>query len=277
MPLHILPFLILLLTSCAGSRWAKDDPDYAAKYPRHTGDVGRTIKQAVDARHIAQKGGAYGTVHGRDEPTAMGAEGGLFRYPTPWLEGRVGLAGLIYEGDAPASAGLIAGARVQTPTRLAPFVGIGAYAGTGPDMDPTHDGIDNDLDFDVDEYDEAEDDFVFAMFPEAGCHFWLTPGWRITGSASYYITGNGAEDNFLTIGVSLACLTDLGIATNPKTLSKQAYDRGWRIGDGDSPAHSPAKYNAPSEPLVLPSSFEQPTGEAPPGPYDNLQPTSESP
>lgn len=275
---RILPILILLLSGCAGSRWAKDDPDYAAKYPHHTDDVGRTIKQAVDARHLTQKGGAYGGLSARDEPTATGAEFGLFRYPNPYLEGRVGVAGLFYESDnIPMSGGGLAAARLQTPTRLAPFVGIGGYAGMTPEMGANHDNIDNDGDFYIDEGDETEQDFVFAMIPETGCHFWLTPGWRLTGSASYYMPSSGREDDFWMFGISVACLTDLGIATNPKTLSKQAHDRGWRIGDGDSPAHSPAKYDAPSESLVLPSSFEEITKVAAPGPYDNLQHISERP
>lgn len=238
----------LFLTGCTGSRWAKDDPDYAAKYPKHTDDVGRTIKQAIDARHLVRKGGIYAGVGGRDEPFAMGGEAGLFRYPNPYLEGRVGLAGLVYENDAPLSGGVLAAARLQTPTRLAPFVGIGAYAGMGDDRRPTKDGIDNDLDFEVDESDEAQSEFVFAAVPEAGCHFWLTPGWRLTGSTSYYVTDAGRDSDFLMFNVSLACLTDMGRVTNPKTLRKHAQDRDWKVGDGPSPIEV-ANYNAPSEPL----------------------------
>jgi hypothetical protein len=271
MPARILLLLVLLLTGCAGSRWAKDDPDYAAKYPRHTDDVGRTIKQAFDARHLAQKGGAYGGLSARDEPFAMGGEAGLFRHPNPYLEGRVGLAGLIYEDDTPVSGGVLAAARLQTPTRLAPFVGIGAYAGMSPEAWLTDDDIDNDFDGYTDESDEADNDFVFALVPEAGCHFWLTPGWRLTGSASYHMTDAGRDSDFPMIGISLACLTDLGIATNPKTLSKQARDRGWQIGDGHTPQHvAPTAYEAPSEPLArAPKHLSEETVERLPGDIDD--------
>lgn len=202
--------LALLLAGCTGSRWAKQDPDYAAKYPRHTDDVGRTIKQAVDARHLRQKNGAYGSLSARDEPVAMGAEFGLLRYPNPWLEGRVGVAGLIYENDdIPMSGGGVAAVRLQTPTRLAPFIGLGGYAGMTPEVGATNDNIDNDGDLYIDEFDETDQGFVFAMIPETGIHFWLTPGWRLTASASYTMPSSGRDDDFWMYGISLSCLTDL--------------------------------------------------------------------
>jgi hypothetical protein len=271
MQARILLLLLLVATGCMGSRWAKDDPDYAAKYPRHTDDVGRTIKQAIDARHLVRKGGAYASVGGRDEPFAMGGEAGLFRYPNPYLEGRVGLAGLIYESDAPVSGGVLAAARLQTPTRLAPFAGIGAYAGMTPDKSTTNDGVDNDSNGQIDEWGESENDFVFAVVPEAGCHFWLTPGWRLTGSTSYYVTGAGRDHDFLMFNVSLACLTEMGRITNPKTLRKHAHDRNWEVGDGLTPEPiEVANYNAPSEPLAPPPlMLTEETIERLPGDEDN--------
>ena len=43
------------------SKWALDDPDYAAKYSEPYGEdkTLRMLKQSVDARHIHGKGGPY--------------------------------------------------------------------------------------------------------------------------------------------------------------------------------------------------------------------------
>ncbi len=224
--------LVAALLGCTGSRWARDDPDYAAKYPRHTENIPRIIKQSMDARHLRRKGGGYVALAGRDEPAAMGGEIGGFYYPSPFVEGRLGLAGLIYEADEPVSGGLLAGARLQIPTRLAPFVGIGAYAGLTPEIGLSEDGIDNDFDGFVDNSGEVENEFVGALIPEAGCHFWLTPGWRVTGSASYHVTTSGPEDNFLMLNISLARLSDLGSVTSPRTLTSRARELGWQVGDG---------------------------------------------
>jgi len=227
--------MLLLFTAaigCSGSRWARDDPDYAAKYSEHTNSVSRTIKQAIDARHLRRKGGIYGAVAGRDQPGAAGGEAGVFYYPSPYIEGRIGLAGLIYDGDAPVSGGLLAGARLQAPTRLAPFVGIGAYAGATPDFALSEDGLDNDLNGFVDDDEEIETLFVGALVPEAGCHFWLNPAWRVTGSASYYVTTSGPEDNFLMISVSLARLNDLGKISSRRALKNRAHELDWQVGDG---------------------------------------------
>lgn len=215
-----------------GSRWARDDPDYAAKYPKHTESVTRAIKQAIDARHLRKKGGVYASVAGRDEPTALGGEAGGFYYPSPYVEGRLGLSGLIYEGAEPVSGGLLAGARLQSPTRVAPFVGIGAYAGLTPNAALTSDGIDNNFDGLVDNDEETENEFVGALIPEAGCHFWLTPAWRVTGSASYFVTTSSTDNHFLMINVGLARMSDLGKTTSKRALARRAKELGWQVGDG---------------------------------------------
>ena len=266
MPARLLLLLFApAFAGCTGSRWAMDDPDYAAKYAHHTDNVAKTVKQAVDARHLVRKGGGYAALTGRDEPFALGGEAGIFTYPNPYTEGRVGLAGLIYEDDTPISGGALAAARLQTPTRLAPFVGIGAYAGMSPEAWLTDDDLDNDFDGTTDESDEAESDFVLAMVPEAGCHFWLTPGWRITGSASYYMTDSGRDSDFLTYGVSIACLTDLGKISSDRTHRKHARDNGWHIGDGDNdtPVDPPQRViYTDSQPLNFTTANSQSSTEA---------------
>ncbi|QDT01317.1 hypothetical protein [Adhaeretor mobilis] len=203
---------LLLLTcwctaGCSGSRWAKSDLDYAAKYPRHTDDLARTTKQAIDARHVYGKRGAYAGAIARNQPASAGAQVGVFAYPQSYLETYGGLAGLLQEGsDTAISGGVEVGARLQTPTRLAPFVGVNGYLGYWPFGDGK-DGRDNNGNGFVDE--DAEDDggeVVFAAKPEAGLHFWLTPRLRLTGSAGYQFVAEGSEPDSLTYGISLSLL-----------------------------------------------------------------------
>lgn len=225
--------LLAMAAGCSGSRWAKDDPDYAAKYPRHTDNVAKMAKQAVDARHVKGKSGPYAGLSGAGDPFAMGGEAGWFHYPTSYLEWHAGLAGLLYEGETPATGGVTAGARLQSPSRLAPFVGLGAYGGFTPKMflnGPNY--IDDDGDGEIDESDELGNDGVIAIYPEAGVHFWLTPEWRLTGSTSYWVAVDEDLDGFWMWNLSLARLTDPGGPTSQLGLAVAARERGWEPGDG---------------------------------------------
>jgi hypothetical protein len=199
--------LALLSAGCTGSRWARDDVDYAHKYAEHTDDSVRTVKQAVDARHVIGKRGMYAGFAGRDEPFGAGAEAGVFAYPRSWLETRIGGALLAHEGERPLSGGGLVGVRVQPPTRLAPFVGLGGYLGWAGFEDRSLDNVDNDNDGFVDEPDEESDfAFVGAIAPEAGVHYWLTSRLRLTGGADYRLTTDGRGADALFYGVSLAWL-----------------------------------------------------------------------
>lgn len=206
----LLPLTLLMVaTGCQGSRWAREDPTYAAKYDHHTDNPVKMAKQAIDARHLAGHDGVYTGLAMRDEPVGVGAQVGYFSYPDVYLknfkgavETRVGLGGLVTEGDYGVSGGLDLGLRLQTPTRLAPFVGVGGYAGYVP-LAPD-DGRDNDGDGFIDEDDEDNTSFVGAIYPEAGAHFWLTPQWRLTASASHYLTTDSSQSDFTLYGISLA-------------------------------------------------------------------------
>ncbi|MBN1591462.1 MAG: hypothetical protein JW888_18255, partial [Pirellulales bacterium] len=95
---HVTVCLVLLVSSagCMSSRWAMDDPDYAAKYGKPYGDdkVCRMAKQIVDARHVGGKGGLYvgGALQG--DPLSIGGQLGGFGYATPSISGHAALAGL---------------------------------------------------------------------------------------------------------------------------------------------------------------------------------------
>jgi hypothetical protein len=224
--------VLAIALGCSGSRWAKEDPDYAAKYPRHTDNVAKMAKQAVDARHVAGKGGPYAGLSGAGDPFAMGGEAGWFHYPTSYLEWHGGVAGLLYEGNTSGSVGVTGGARVQVPARFAPFAGIGAYGGVTPYNLHDNDGIDNDGNGLVDEVGEETRDAVLAIYPEAGVHFWLTPEWRMTASTSYWVAVTDKVDGFWMWNLSLARLTDPGGPTSQLGLATAARERGWEPGDG---------------------------------------------
>jgi hypothetical protein len=246
----LLPVLAAL--GCTGSRWAREDADYAAKYPHHTDNVLRMTKQAFDARHVVGKRGLYGGFAGSDEPAGAGAEGGLFVYPRSWLELRIGGAALAHEGEHPISGGGILGARVQTPTRLAPFAGLGGYAGWAGFRSADNDGADNNGDGMIDEFGESAHDAVLALAPELGVHYWLTSRVRLTGSADYRLTSDGRGNDSLFYGLSVAIL---GAGQHsPKESKDSGGDDAWRFtpgGETDPVLEGPLTMPA-LEPDVLP-------------------------
>lgn len=217
----LVGFLLLLaaLPGCHGSRWAKRDADYRQKYPEHTDNPLRTIKQAVDARYVAGKSGAYVAAAGRNDPLAAGAEFGWFDYPMPWVEYRGGLAGLLHAtGKHPLSGGLVGSVRVQPPSRLAPFVGVGAYGGWAGERSATSDGLDNDHDGSVDEVDEDDTDMALAVFPELGAHFWINHRTRLTTSVSYQVTNQGRDNDYLFYSIGFSWF-DEQYETRPMQMS----------------------------------------------------------
>ena len=160
--LRILAGLLLAMNlGCQYSRWALKDPDYAAKYDQRPEllDIPLQAKQASDARHLAGKGGTFYGGAGQSDPFAGGLEVGGFSYPTSWLEGRASLALLASSAGENLFYGLNLGIRAQSPTRLAPFVGvgIGGFQGVIDDSElADNDGIDNDDDGFIDEQGEEE-------------------------------------------------------------------------------------------------------------------------
>ncbi|MCA9268315.1 MAG: hypothetical protein KDA41_07580 [Planctomycetales bacterium] len=224
---YVCALALLAASGCASSgwplssKWAMDDPDYAEKYgrPYPKGErYRRMAKQIVDARHVAGKpgvyaGGGFGTHEG---DAAAGVELGGFYYPDAWLEARAGLAGMIaVDGDPSQSlsqnafGGINLGVRAQSPTRVAPFVGGGVFAGASSYYEPADsDGVDNDDDFFIDEPGEEREtnDYFAAVYPEVGVHAWLTSNWRATASASYLVTTEGRDHDFWYVGVYLARL-----------------------------------------------------------------------
>ena len=206
--------LICLLVASSGcsllkSRYAMDDPVYAEKYAEGAkkSDVFGKAKQALDARHAEGLGGFYLSGGAQyqadaDEPF-FGGELGAEGYATSWLSTRGSLA--TYIGDDEGYMGLDLGLRFQTPTRVAPFVGLGMFHGASRDVELADwDGRDNDGDGLVDERGEKEsgiDDWLSAVYPEVGAHVWLNGSWRLTAYGRYFVTSEGrAHDDWLVGG-----------------------------------------------------------------------------
>ncbi len=203
----------VVLIGCTTSKWAIDDPDYRKKYgrPYAPGEkIPRIIKQAVDARHLNDKGGSSIGFAGANAPFHAGAELGLFTYGEPWLEGRVALAGLLSEPGEGFFGGVSTGIRIQSPSRVAPFGGIGIFAGYAKrDVVADTDGRDNNDNLIVDEKGElGEKTFGFlSVYPEVGLHVWLTSRCRLTSSVSYHVSTEGRDADFVFYGVALAFLS----------------------------------------------------------------------
>ena len=113
-----------------------------------------------------------------------------------------------YLGEDESFGGIDLGLRLQTPTRVAPFIGVGMFHGTSDRMvSASEDSIDNDDDGFIDENSEMKstvNGWLSTIYPEAGAHLWLDANWRLTSYGRYLITTEGrAQDDWL-LGVQLA-------------------------------------------------------------------------
>lgn len=207
---------VLLVPSCGcgllKSRYAMDDPIYAEKYadgaPRW--DLPDKVKQAVDARHTEGLGGLYVSGGAQTRPAsgmaiAGGEVGGEF-YTTSWLTQRAALAGYVGKDDGLGAIDL--GIRVQVPARLAPFAGVGTFHGISRRLKLADlDGVDNDDDGFTDEAGENEsgvDDWLSAVYPEAGVHLWINGRWRATAFSRYLVTSEGRASDEWLVGSQVA-------------------------------------------------------------------------
>lgn len=219
-PQSVLFALVLLAANsgCSGigtSRWAMDDPVYAEKYDEpYSGDdvdkVERMMKQSVDARYVDGRSGFYAGAAASDDPLTLGVEAGGFHYLNHSVESRVALKGLLGTGASDYFAGADVGLRLQSPSRLAPFVGVGTYLGGNSRSEPAENDLqDNDNDGSIDELGEKENvgKFFASVYPEVGVHYWLNGKTRLTTSAQYHLTTAGRDDDFVFMGISIGLLS----------------------------------------------------------------------
>lgn len=200
-----------LPTGLTHSRWAMDDPGYAVKYregAKKTDPLGK-IKQASDARFLNGANGTFvsgGLSYRGDTGNAATIDIGKELYTTSYLTQRISLTGAA--GFDQTSLGLDGGIRLQPPTRLAPFVGVGGFVGMNWEtVDADDDGIDNDDDGFTDEFDEEDTEYdltLASIYPEVGAHFWWTPRWRLTGFGRYWITTDGRDSDTWMVGGGVA-------------------------------------------------------------------------
>lgn len=202
-----------LVAGCAdwplSSKWAMSDPDYSAKYSRPYGSDKplRILKQAADARFQEGKSGPSFGAAWSSSPATAGAELAGTHYATSWLETRLGFMGMLGTSDPDWFLGMNTGLRVQTPTRLSPYAGLGGFAGGNSHKSPAdNDGEDNDSDGSIDEADETDRDFEFlgAVYPEVGLHYWLSHRTRLSGGARYFITTDGRDSDFWFYGLEFS-------------------------------------------------------------------------
>jgi len=213
-------FLIFVLLSvcfhcgCTSlkSRYAMEDPVYAAKYEEGAErfDLLGKAKQALDARHTEGLGGIYtggGTqVNSSTGAPLGGVELGFERYHANWLTARGALSAFVGEDDFFGGADL--GVRIQAPSRIAPFVGIGTFHGASRKVeDATNDWLDNDDDGFIDESGETKksfDGWLSSIYPEVGTHIWVNGNWRLTGYGRYLITTEGRQHDDWLFGLQLS-------------------------------------------------------------------------
>lgn len=207
--------LPLIPSGLLKSRWAMSDPQYAKKYAKGASKINlpQKIKQAADARFVDDFSGWYlsaGLTAIGDTPAPLGSiELGCTGYQTSYLTNRVGFIAAVNDEDF--YIGGETGIRLQTPTRLAPFVGVGLFAGASSTRSPAeHDNVDNDDDGAVDEDGETEFDFdgvLAAVYPEVGLHFWWTPRVRLSGFGRFMVTTEGRRADSSYFGATIAILS----------------------------------------------------------------------
>jgi hypothetical protein len=267
----VLPGVIALLfgSGCRlSSKWALDDPDYAAKYDRPYEQHGlqkqrRMAKQMVDARFLKDKTGVYLNGAAAHDPTAAGGEIGIVHYGEPWTAARIGLAGLARESDKGYQAGVDAGLRVQVPSRFSPYVGFGGFAGyhkdtltihlTGHDDEPGPDPIPPQPTNFAEEQKQSTDGGLAAVYPEIGTTFWFNGHAAFNTFGRYYITTDGRDKDFWMAGVGITFMQQ------PRT---DEYDVGPPASVEPAPTAEPYFHSASLE------DSEQPAAESPPFPDD---------
>ncbi|MCC9655693.1 hypothetical protein [Rhodopirellula halodulae] len=204
-----------LPTGLTRSRWAMEHPEYAKKYADGApkSDPLGKVKQASDARFLADAKGTYvsaGAAYRSNTGAGGSLEVGSESYLTSYMTQRMSLAATA--GWDQASLGVDTGLRLQTPTRLAPFVGVGGYVGMNWEtVEADDDGIDNDEDGHTDEFGEEDTEYDLALasiYPELGAHFWWTPQVRLTGFGRYWVTTNGRDSDAWIVGGGLAIFRD---------------------------------------------------------------------
>lgn len=197
------------------SKWGLDHADYQQKYEQpyaggHVEKWGRMAKQMLDARHVSDDSGCYigGAASNFRDNTAVGAEAGVTNYATPWLSGKMALAGQLNSGASNGFLGVNTAVHVSTPTRVAPFVGAGLFGGV--DVSTVLDSLNDE--------ESTSTQFLGAAYPEAGVHVWLNGRTRLSASASYWVTTAARDQDFWYYGLGVT----LGFGPEGRPLNSRS-------------------------------------------------------
>ncbi|MBS0203650.1 MAG: hypothetical protein JSS49_12165 [Planctomycetes bacterium] len=190
------------------SKWAMDVQDYARVHSDPYSDDPRIRRMQMrrerwDARFQDSIYGGY--VGGGSALTTWSEadlDAGLFRMPTAWSTLRMGGIGLVASGDFMGGGEF--GARLHTPTRLAPYVGLTSLVAMS--------GVRRHISYNRYYYDNGQrlnnprwgyfPTGMAAIAPEVGLSYWLTPYTRLNVGTGYYFTTRG-QPNFLMVNMSL--------------------------------------------------------------------------
>ena len=188
-----------------------DDEAYAQQYsaPYSSNPLkkwGRMSQQIVDARFQAENAGVYVSAGAASRNRlALGGEVGLFALPTSWSTVHIGLLGMLAEGEPNYLTGGSLGFRLHAPTRWSPYVGMSGMVGIATTTTPAdHSYVDGNghLVMQGDPIPGTPGGFS-AIVPEAGVSYWINSKARLNVGASYYVTTEGRDRDFLLFGLSL--------------------------------------------------------------------------
>ncbi|QDU96109.1 hypothetical protein [Lignipirellula cremea] len=280
--LHLITGILLLqaILGCANPRWALRDRDYRDKYSQDTSDLRLQAKQAVDARHVREKWGYVGGGGASPgSPFAGHLKFGYFDYMESWLERQFTLGAFRSNSLNDTVFGPQATFRVQSPSRLAPFVGVSGLAGV-LHKGTLHDGVDlivrslqnDDDDCGCDKNRGLPDDHLHPVFvgaPEVGVHYWLNADLRATASLSYAMSTEGRDHDAFFLNFEIARL-NLKHSTAPISFAArpESSPRPPLMAPADAPAAELCLL-----PPIGPSNLGD-TGEvAPPVPLEIFKPT----
>lgn len=178
-----------------------DDKVYAKKYRKGVSkvDLLGKLKQASDARHTQYLTGytlGGGTAVRQAEPdtTLAVVDAGVEFYATNYLSSRVALTG--FTGEKDLFVGGDIGVRLQPPTRLAPFVGVGSTLGMGA-FDVANAAVQGAATVD-DGMDEVQRDssVITILYPETGVHFWLNGRTRLSAYGRHNFSTSNEGGSF---------------------------------------------------------------------------------
>lgn len=163
--------------------------------------------QIVNADTIEGIAGFYAGGGARLDPLAGTGALGLFHYPTSWLSWRAGLAGATFSNsdERLIAGGAELGLRVQTPTQLAPFVGVGTFLGWQEQKTTTTTVSEESFwgFHSTQTTTKTKTKGLATVYPEVGVIFWVSPHVYLATRAAYNFTSLRHDKESWMLGLEL--------------------------------------------------------------------------